>query len=401
MPIVRRLYVLALPALGAASLLLFACAESDPAGPDPAGSEDSPHEPLVVAHAQLRVFRDVRVVDPGEGTVASGKAVTIRAGVIESVDDDAGFVPPDGADVVDGAGAYLAPGLVDMHVHMRSATAEAYIRAGITTVRNMWGFSSLDVIRDRIAEGTLVGPSVHSLSPGLDGPPVHWAETELITDPAKADSVVALQYERGYRELKIYQDLARDVYDAIVVAARARGMTFAGHKPSQVPLAHVIGSGQRSIEHLGGYLLSGTALGDAVGLTVQHGTWVCPTLEVQTRIPAASAASAQRASVTKALYDAGARLLIGTDSGIDITEPGTSMVEEMERFAGAGIPVPAILRMATVDAAAYLGLSGRIGRVAPGMDADLVLLADDPLRTLDALQAPLGVHRGDGWIRLR
>ena len=107
------------------------------------------------------------------------------------------------------------------------------------------------------------------------------------------------------------------------------------------------------------------------------------------------------ATVTKALYDAGARLLVGTDSGIDVTEPGISLVQEMEEMHAAGIPVAVLVRMATVDAAIYLGLSDRIGRVAPGYDADLVLLKANPLESLDALRRPLGVHRGDSWIDMR
>lgn len=367
------------------------------------GPGDAPGAPfdglLTVQHATVRLIRDVNVVDPASGSVESGRSVLIRDGKIESVGAD--LTAPAGADVVDGGGMWLMPGLVDMHVHMSSSSAEAYIRSGITTVRNMWGFSTLSTIEDRIADGSLIGPSIYSLSPGLDGPPVHWPETQLITDPADADSVVQLQYDRGYRELKIYQDLSLDVYDAIVAAAEARGMTFAGHKPSRVPLAHAIESGQRSIEHLGGYLLSGASLQEAVELTVQHGTWNCPTLEIQTQLAGASANSGLRRTVVKALYDAGARLLVGTDSGIDITEPGTSLALEMDEFVQAGVPLPAVLRMATVDAAAYLGLSDSIGRVAQGYDADLVLLSGNPLEDLTALDRPLGVHRGDGWIDMR
>jgi imidazolonepropionase-like amidohydrolase len=209
-------------------------------------------------------------------------------------------------------------------------------------------------------------------------------------------------WERGYRELKVYQDLSVGVYDAIVAAASARGMTFAGHKPAPVPLAHVLESGQRSIEHLGGYAqLEGAALAEAVQLTVQHGTWVCPTLAIQRSLNGDTPGAARRRAVTRALFDGGARLLVGTDAGIDVTAPGVSLVEEMEEMRRAGIPLARLVRMATADAAEYLGLADEVGEVAPGMRADLVLLAGDPLVSLDALRRPRGVHMGDGWIEMR
>lgn len=382
-----------------AVLLLLACGSDGPAGPS---ATDLPFDgELILAHAPERVFTHVHVVDPETGAVALDREVRIRGGRILEVRAAGGSPSTGTADVVDGDGKWLMPALVDMHVHMRAADAEAYIRSGITTVRNMWGFSGLRSIQERIADGTLVGPTIYSLSPGLDGPPVQWPETQLITDPAGADSLVALQYARGYRELKVYQSLSAPVYDAIVAAAAVRGMTLAGHKPTQVPLRRVIESGQRSIEHLGGYLLAGGPLDEAIALTVEHGTWNCPTLEIQSRLSGASASTALRAEVTKALFGAGARLLVGTDSGIDVTEPGLSLAEEIEELRSAGIPLPAVLRMATVGAAEYLGLGGRIGRVAPGYDADLVLLAANPLEDLNALRRPLGVHRGDAWIDMR
>ncbi len=62
------------------------------------------------------------------------------------------------------------------------------------------------------------------------------------------------QLARGCDSVKLYDGLARDVYDAIVVAARARGVKVAGHVSSNVPLAHAMAM-QDSIEHLSGYPL--------------------------------------------------------------------------------------------------------------------------------------------------
>jgi imidazolonepropionase-like amidohydrolase len=381
-------------------LPLAACLSGGPTAPSangiPFGGE------LTFERAAVRVFENVGIVDTENGTVSRNQGVLLRNGRIEAVGPAGSFAVPLGASVVDGGGAWLAPGLVDMHVHMNAADAEAYVRSGITTVRNMWGFANLASIVADIDSGRRIGPAIHTLSPGLDGPPVRWPETQLITDPDSADALVGRIASLGYSELKVYQDLSLEVYDAIVTAASKRGMTFAGHKPGAVPLTDVIQRGQRSIEHLGGYEeLANGELGGVIELTVLQGTWVCPTLEIQRRMPGAAQGASRRRETTKALHDASARLLIGTDAGIGVTQPGLSLVEEIEELRVAGIPLPELLRIATVGAAEYLGLSDRIGRIAEGLEADLVLLSGNPLEGLDALRRPLGVHMGDGWIDMR
>lgn len=88
---------------------------------------------------------------------------------------------------------------------------------------------------------------------------------------------------------------------------------------------------------------------------------------------------------------AGVRLLVGTDTGDIFVAPGIGLHREMALWRAAGIPTRRILAAATVDAAAYFGLSGRIGRVAPGEVADLLFLDADPLADLAALRRPRAV----------
>lgn len=357
--------------------------------------------PLTASTASVRAFADVRVVDPLTASVAPGQTVLVRDGRIAEVGPTATTPIPPEAEVVEGGGRWLSPGLIDMHVHMRSGDEEAYVRAGVTRVRHMWGYPSLWVLIDEIARGDRIGPTIHPLSSGIDSPPVYWPVTQLLTDPARADSLVEELAGRGYAELKIYQDLGVEVYDSIVAAARRRGMTWAGHKPTRVPLARVIASGQRSIEHLGGYEgLSGGALAEAIESTAREGTWNGPTLAIQHALQNSATRAAERRRIVKALFDAGAPLLIGTDAGIDVTLPGESLADEMAEFVRAGIPLADVVRLATVEAARYLGLEAEIGRITPGRRADLVLLSANPLDHMEALRAPVGVQLGERWVVL-
>jgi imidazolonepropionase-like amidohydrolase len=70
----------------------------------------------------------------------------------------------------------------------------------------------------------------------------------------------------------------------------------------------------------------------------------------------------------------------------------------MELFEEAGVPVERLLRMATVEAAEYLGLSDEIGRLEPGYRAELTLFEDNPLEGLDRLRGVRAVLMGNRWI---
>lgn len=378
-----------------AAVWMAACGADSISGPGPGALEG----PLTVVEADVLLLDRVHLGHTVDGRVERDRAVLVRDGRIERVGAASSLTAPAGATVIDAEGAWLTPGLIDMHVHINSADAEAYVRSGITTVRNMWGYSTLGALIDRIDRGEVTGPRVATLSPGLDAPPVYWPETHLLTDPAEADSVAAAMAGRGYTELKIYQDLSLDVYDALVDAAARHGMTLAGHKPSRVPIEHVIRSGQRSIEHLGGLVgHSGASLQELIDLSIEHGTWHSPTLAVQLALQGDTPARAARRDLVRALYQGGARLLIGTDSGIDATQPGVSLAGEMELFAEAGVPMDRILRMATIEAAEYLGLDGDRGRLDPGFRADLTLFGSNPLEGPGRVADVRAVMIGRRWI---
>ena len=64
----------------------------------------------------------------------------------------------------------------------------------------------------------------------------------------------------------------------------------------------------------------------------------------------------------------------------------------------SGVPLPVALRMATRDAAEFLGRAGERGTIAPGMIADLLVLDGDPTRDLQALRTPAGLVLHGAWI---
>ena len=238
--------------------------------------------------------------------------------------------------------------------------------------------------------------------------------------PSDAESVVQDQKANGWRALKLYQKLSRPSYDAIVESAKRHGLDYVGHTPTAVGLDRVLEAGQRSIEHLGGYEVklsrsgtrgpAGWANADLAGMaglaekTHRLGAWNCPTLAIQLNMGQwlpdtdRQRGAVNRQAMVKALHDAGAGLLVGTDSGIDITAPGASIHTELAQFVEAGLTPYQALLGATRHAAEFLGAHGEFGVVVPGARADLLLLEANPLQNLDAVRHPVGVMTRGRWV---
>jgi len=170
-------------------------------------------------------------------------------------------LPPDTRQV-QGNGAYVLPGLTDMHVHAMSSTEDALERAfpllvanGITTVRDMGSeLAILTEVRARLRlEPGRAAPRVLAAGPLLDGVRKPWyRDLPLIleTPAVVAEELPGLR-EAGVDFFKVYDDLDPATYDAIAAAANDSALPFAGHVPDGVSIEHAVEVGQRTIEHLG------------------------------------------------------------------------------------------------------------------------------------------------------
>ena len=103
-----------------------------------------------------------------------------------------------------------------------------------------------------------------------------------------------------------------------------------------------------------------------------------------------SVAPARATNTLRVMLDRKVRLLFGTDTpsneGIG-NPPGLNGRFEVQRWLEAGVPLPRILRAATLDNAAAFRLSGELGSIEVGKRADLLLLRADPLHTVAAYDA--------------
>jgi len=394
--------------------LLAALAGSCAGLPGESGPPDPPASPASIP----LVIENVQIITMTGGPVLSGRTVVIRNGTVDAI-GESGVTRPAGAVLIEGRGRYLLPALIDMHVHINTADLEAYPRNGITTVRNMWGWPGLIPLTSRVESGELWGPRIISASQGLDAEPVQWPFTVVVANPAAAAAAVTAQHDMGWRYLKVYSRLSRETYAAVMAEARAAGMIPIGHVPFAVPVEEALALGQHSIEHLTGYDRAVSRSGRAgtggwvdadparyrglATLSASAEVWNCPTLTIyvalSTQHPAGErqAIVQQRRLFVRELHAAGALLLAGSDAGIDVVAPGTSLHDELDELVASGLTPYEALRAATSEAARFLEVAG-LGTVAVGAPADLLLVDGNPLTDLRRLRRFDGlVHRG-AWI---
>ena len=401
-------------------LLLLSCPGAGPSTAPDAGQGGTTEVPAlrpILAPGRIAVVH-AAVLEPSTGVLERGQTVLVSGDRIVAVGPDGALAVPAEARTVDAHGRTLLPGLVDSHVHARSADLIHYVDEGITTVRNLWGFQGLLEGAAALVRDGAVAPAIESASPGVDGPGSPWPQTQFITDPRDADALVSRLAGEGWRWMKVYSHLDARVFDALADAAEARGLRFLGHVPFAVPLQHALDRRMLSIEHLTGYELAlggggstpterwaSMQVSEMPGIaraTADAGTWNCPTLtvvEVLNRgAPMAAEAFHRRRLLVGALHAAGARLLAGTDSGIDATQPGTSLHDELDELVGSGLDPLEALRAATSWPAEFLGRVGEIGTVAPGARADLMVVDGDPRQDVSVLRHPRAVMLRGAWL---
>ncbi len=84
----------------------------------------------------------------------------------------------------------------------------------------------------------------------------------------------------------------------------------------------------------------------------------------------------------KAAYEAGVPILAGSDFPNPNTIPGLGLHQELELLVEAGIPPLTVLKIATHDAADWLGILNEVGTITEGKQADLVILDMDPVKDI-------------------
>lgn len=403
------------------------------------------------------VFNNVNVVALTDDSIQKNQVVIIRDDLIQSISNAKEATLPKNALIIEGSGKYLMPGLADMHVHINSEVdLFLFISHGVTTVQNMWGYDNFRLrmmgfpdqlkLRDKINRGELLGPTIYTSGPILEGEPLTQPFMKKVLDKKKAIGQVIAQKQKGYDFIKVYDHLNESSYYSIINTANELDMPVKGHVPVSVGIDGILSSGQISIDHLTGYIDPDAAefiipedlIHEYATRSQEAGIWNCPTMVIwQKRVPLEKISEMEKhpgmlylnfmqrfflkmsikalqKSITyegdytsrmkeidfkmvKSLHNAGAKLLLGTDCGNPFVFPGWSVHEELGYLVDAGLtPYEAILT-GTKNAADHLGKSERFGTVETGKIADLLLVDDNPLEDVANVGKISGVMVRGAW----
>ncbi len=165
-------------------------------------------------------------------------------------------------ETIDATGKYIMPSLWDMHVHFGGDTLKAenemllplYIAMGVGHVRDCAGDISIDVIKwkNEIAKGNLLGPTIFTSGPKLEGINSIWPGDLEIADEAGLTKALDSLQKLKVDFIKITDNtLPPDLFLKSIVAARKRGWKVTGHIPSTINVDIFSKNGLSAIEHIG------------------------------------------------------------------------------------------------------------------------------------------------------
>lgn len=201
------------------------------------------------AHAV--VFRNVRVYDSERRRFLQNRTVVINDGRIVSVGTGQVRVP-EGAEVIDGAGDTLVPGLWDSHQHFGDDSAGPFLLAqGITSIRDPGNQpEQLMARRARINAGQLIGPRIVS-SMLIDGRSEYTAQVAVVaTTEAEAIAAVNRAHDAGYAGVKFYGSVNPDWVAPMAAEAHRLGLRVHGHIPAGMRPLDAIRAGYDEITHI-------------------------------------------------------------------------------------------------------------------------------------------------------
>jgi imidazolonepropionase-like amidohydrolase len=272
-------------------------------------------EPMAAQNWSLQditVITNVNVIDVRTGEIRPDQVVIIERNVIAAVGPRKEIrYPLNAPTILNGRGAFLIPGLWDMHVHLvfgdwfpraGEISLPLFVANGITGVRDMG--SELEIVqswRNEIEGGRMLGPRIMTSGPMLDGPKPRFPSSIAVATPEEGRRAVIQLKQSGADFIKLQSLLPRDAVFAIADEARKQGIPFEGHVPDSVRASEMSEAGMHSFEHLIGIFEGSSPLEDEflkgdkterrflssydpqrastlAALLAKNQTWQCPTL---------------------------------------------------------------------------------------------------------------------------
>jgi enamidase len=334
-----------------------------------------------------------------------------------------------------------------IYANLAESFSRLYLAGGVTSMRtggNMNGYGDIAIARS-IAAGNRAGPWIDATAPYLEGPGLNLIQVRELKDAADATREVNFWADEGATSFKTYMHITRAELDAVIKAAHKRGFKVTGHLCS-VTFHEAAELGIDNLEH--GFFPAtdfvadkkpdecpGQAKGQAsmaavdpngapvralIAELVKKKVALTSTLTVfETLTPGRpmprcldylepqlkdqfeqryAAAQRNTTSTMSALFPkaraleiafvkAGGTLLVGTDpTGGGGLVPGCSDQRAIELLVESGLSPLEAIKVGTLNGAAFMGRESKVGSIAVGKQADLVVLAGNPAARIEDIR---------------
>ena len=236
------------------------------------------------APAQDLIVRHATVVDVAAGRTIADQAIAIAGDTIRAVGPDrAMFRRFPRARQIDARGKFVMPGLWDMHVHFgggpelieeNKALLPLYVAIGVTTVRDAAADLAPSVLqwRSEVALGRLLGPTVFTSGPKLEGYKPLWKGTIEVGTPAEVDAALDRLQAMKVDFVKITDNtLKPDIFLYAVGEAKRRGLNTSAHTPFALTIQQAVDAGLSSIEHIDYLIKAGSPREAEIGAAFAAG----------------------------------------------------------------------------------------------------------------------------------
>ena len=417
-------------------LLAAAGCTSHPAVESSVASDRSPSPPVTV-------LDNLTVIDMVGSEPRPGMAILVRGDRIAEVYPAGSRAAPPGARVINLAGRYALPGLIDGHVHLtapfvrtgqQDSLSEFFLRGGITAIRDMAGNGA--VLRERSAaarSGTSLSPRIFYST--LVASVNHFATDRRVAALTTSGTAGELDWGRslasesdavlaangalaiGASGIKAYAELTPEMIGAVVREADKRGVKVWSHaalfpaRPSDLVkagvdvLSHSFMLVFETYPVLPTEYVAATDLYDFAGhpasapefhqllqLMKERGSMLDPSLYAALRLgrgqrvqegdlQALRGIEGWANQISRLAHRAGVKIVAGTDmSGYPGRDALPTIHDELQIYVDSlGMTPLEALQTATVNGAEAVGASGELGSIAAGKLADLLILDANPL----------------------
>lgn len=377
----------------------------------------SPGKGILLKHAAVLTMDNHQVLQDCDVRVQDGVITAVGKNLLPLIRDDT---------VIDCTGTYIMPGLIDGHVHFdNDYMGVMFLAAGVTCVRNMRGYADHRERIRKLEEGTLDGPWIESTGPIFDGEDPNIPENDnwIVKSFEDVDQGIEYTKKNGFRFIKTYPSIRPDVYRYLMRRCADEDLPVSGHMTKTISHHELTDLGYYCCEHSS----SLPADHDVIRYISRAGLWFCPTQLVCETLPdyvwngkrledlehwdslpvcvqqewlrknEVIAESYKRQGIRpdirviiergRVFMEHSDRILAGSDCAYPGIIPGFALWTELWRLVNLyGMTNEEALLSATVRPAMCMKLSGRKGRVVTGMDADLLILRENPLQDIRALQ---------------